>query len=69
MTFATVAPARNLVVPTAWPEAFAEDEEDSSRADIWTVLDSLRSARMSAQERDAEDERFIALMLGGDPFD
>lgn len=69
MTLATVAPARNIAVPTAWPEAFAQDGDDPSGADIWTVLEQLRSARMSAQERDAEDERFIALMLGGDPFD
>jgi hypothetical protein len=68
MTLATLTPAGNPAVPTVRSDPFAQDD-DSSRADIWTVLESLRSARMSAQERDAEDERFIALMLGGDPFD
>ena len=37
--------------------------------EAWAVLESLRSPRDGANERDAEDERFIALMLGGDAFD
>jgi len=50
------------------PNGFAHDE-DWPRAEDWAVLESLRSTRDSAEERDEEDERFIALMLGGDAFD
>jgi len=39
------------------------------RADDWAVLESLRSPRDNVEERDEEDQRFIALMLGGDAFD
>jgi hypothetical protein len=38
-------------------------------AEDWVVVESLRSSSDNANERDPEDERFIALMLGGDAFD
>ena len=56
MTLATLERAADPAVRTARLDAFAHDDE-KSHADIWTLLESFRSAQMSAQERDAEDER------------
>jgi len=50
-------------------EPLANDEDYLPGTEDWAVLESLRSQRDGAQERDGEDERFIALMLGGDAFD
>ncbi|HEY2818507.1 MAG TPA: hypothetical protein VGK44_15410 [Casimicrobiaceae bacterium] len=50
-------------------EPFVNDEDYLPGTEDWAVVESLRSPRDGAQERDAEDERFIALMLGGDAFD
>jgi len=50
-------------------ESFVIDDDCLPATEDWAVLESLRSPRDSAPDRDAEDERFIALMLGGDAFD
>ena len=46
-----------------------EDADYLPGAEDWAVVESLRSSSDNANERDPEDERFIALMLGGDAFD
>jgi hypothetical protein len=73
----TVPRVRDLTVPIAPSEdAVSDDAEDTVSDDDylpgtedWAVLESLRSTGDNAEERDAEDERFIALMVGGDAFD
>ena len=62
-------PARDFVVPTAPTDAPILDDDCLPGTADWVVLESLRSSRGDAEERDAEDERVIALMLGGDAFD
>ena len=65
-----VIPARDFVVPTAPTDAPILDDDYLPGTADWVVLESLRSRdHMRAEERDAEDERVIALMLGGDAFD
>ena len=61
--------ARHFAVPAAPPENVVQDTDDLPGAEDWAVVESLRSSRDQAEERDPEDERFIALMLGGDAFD
>jgi hypothetical protein len=61
--------ARHFAVPTAPPDNLVQDRDYLPGAEDWTVVESLRSSRDNAEERDPEDERFIALMLGGDAFD
>ena len=51
------------------PDNSMQDADYLPGAEDWAVVESLRSSRDNAQERDPEDERFIALMLGGDAFD
>ena len=50
-------------------ELFVNDEDYLPGTEDWAVVESLRSPREGAEECDAEDERFIALMVGGDAFD
>jgi hypothetical protein len=63
--------AQDTRVPAAPPDGFGQDEEYRSSTDLRRVPQSLRFGRASASadERDAEDERIVALMLTGDPFD
>jgi hypothetical protein len=61
-------PTKDFAVRTP-SEPFANDEDYLPGTEDWAVVESLRSPRDGARERDAEDERFIALMLGGDAFD
>jgi hypothetical protein len=61
-------PAKDFAIRTP-SEPFVNDEDYLPGTEDWAVVESLRSPRDGAQERDAEDERFIALMLGGDAFD
>jgi hypothetical protein len=61
--------AQDTRVPAAPPDGFAQDDEYRSGTDPRRVPQSLRFGRASADERDAEDERIVALMLTGDPFD
>jgi hypothetical protein len=60
---------RHFSVPTSLPDNLVPDTDYLPGAEDWAVVESLRSSADSAQERDPEDERFIALMLGGDAFD
>ena len=60
---------RHFAVPTAPPDQSVEDADYLPGAEDWVVVESLRSSSDNANERDPEDERFIALMLGGDAFD
>jgi hypothetical protein len=64
----TIPRIRDLAVPMTPPEDFVRDDDYLPGTEDWAVLESLRS-RDDAQERDAEDERFVALMIGGDAFD
>jgi hypothetical protein len=59
--------ARHFAVPTVPPDTAAQDSDYLPGAEDWAVVESLRSTRDN--ERDPEDERFIALMLGGDASD
>jgi hypothetical protein len=61
--------ARHFAVPTAPPDDAVLDADYLPGAEDWAVVESLRSSGDDARERDPEDERFIALMLGGDAFD
>jgi len=61
--------ARHFAVPMVPPDNSMQDADYLPGAEDWAVVESLRSSRDNAQERDPEDERFIALMLGGDAFD
>ena len=61
--------ARHFAVPTAPPDNSMQDADYLPGAEDWAVVESLRSSSDNANERDPEDERFIALMLGGDAFD
>jgi hypothetical protein len=61
--------ARHFAVPTAPPDDAVLDADYLPGAEDWAVVESLRSSRDDARERDPEDEHFIALMLGGDAFD
>jgi hypothetical protein len=61
--------ARHVAVPAAPPEQPLLDADYLPGAEDWVVVESLRSNRDDAEERDPEDERFIALMMGGDAFD
>jgi len=61
--------ARHFAVPTAPPDDAVLDADYLPGAEDWAVVESLRSSSDNANERDPEDERFIALMLGGDAFD
>ena len=61
--------ARHFAVPMAPPDDAVQDRDYLPGAEDWAVVESLRSSRDNAEERDPEDERFIALMLGGDAFD
>jgi len=60
---------QHISVSTSLPENLAPDADYLPGAEDWAVVESLRSSGENAQERDPEDERFIALMLGGDAFD
>jgi hypothetical protein len=60
---------RHFAVPTAPSDQSVEDADYLPGAEDWAVVESLRSSSDNANERDPEDERFIALMLGGDAFD
>ncbi len=64
----TIPRIGDSAVPMAPPEDFVCDDDYLPGTEDWAVLESLRS-RDDAQERDAEDERFVALMIGGDAFD
>ena len=55
--------------PATASDVAIEDADFLPNAEDWVVVESLRSARENALENDPEDERFIALMLGGDAFD
>jgi hypothetical protein len=67
MIIRAISPMEDFGIRTT-SEAFVNDDYLPGTED-WAVLESLRSPRDNAHERDAEDERFIALMLGGDAFD
>jgi hypothetical protein len=70
MSLGIIPPARDFAVPTARSDALMLDDDCLPGTEDWAVLESLRSREpMSAEERDAEDERVIALMVGGDAFD
>jgi len=60
---------RHFTVPAAPSDRSVEDADYLPGAEDWAVVESLRSSSDNANERDPEDERFIALMLGGDAFD
>jgi len=60
---------RLFTVRAAPSDQSAEDADYLPGAEDWAVVESLRSSSDNANERDPEDERFIALMLGGDAFD
>jgi len=60
---------KHFAVPAAPSEQPARDADYLPGAEDWAVVESMRSNRDNGQERDPEDERFIALMLGGDLFD
>ena len=70
MSVRIITRPRNFAVPTAPFDALILDDDCLPGTEDWAVLESLRSREpMSAEERDAEDERVIALMVGGDTFD
>jgi hypothetical protein len=60
---------RHFAVPTTSSEQSPQDADYLPGAEDWAVVESLRSSRDNAEERDPEDDRFIALMMGGDAFD
>jgi hypothetical protein len=65
----TIPRIQDLAVPMTPPEDLVRDDDYLPGTEDWAVLESLRSSGDDAQERDAEDERFVALMIGGDAFD
>jgi hypothetical protein len=65
----TIPRIQDLAVPMMPPEDFVRDHDYLPGTEDWAVLESLRSSGDDAQERDAEDERFVALMIGGDALD
>ena len=69
MTIRAMPPRRELAIPPAPSDGIVHEEDYLPGTEDWAVLESLRSPRDSGDERDEEEERFIALMLGGDAFD
>jgi len=61
--------SEDLDDPATASDVAVEDADYLPTAEDWVVVESLRSARENAVESDPEDERFIALMIGGDAFD
>lgn len=69
MNTRTIPRIEELAAPLTPPEDFVRDNDYLPGTEDWVVVESLRSTRDDAEERDAEDERYVALMIGGDAFD
>ena len=69
MIIRTIPHVEDLAVPMPPSDDSVRDDDYLPGTEDWAVLESMRLDHGDAHERDAEDERFVALMLGGDAFD